>query len=83
LLYTLVKKERAGGKMKYYMASFSGSVADGMDYKAHGSGNDLYVHFPELKEIIDRYPFKSIDFRLANGDRFRIYDINKNQSLNI
>jgi hypothetical protein len=54
-----------------------------MDYKAHGSGNDLYLHFPELKEIIDRYPFKSIDFRLTNGDRFRIYDINKNQSLNI
>jgi hypothetical protein len=69
--------------MKYYMASFNGSVTEGMNYKKHGSGNDLYLHFPELKEIINRYPLKSIDFRLTNGDRFRIYDINKNQSLNI
>ena len=65
------------------MASYNGSVTDGMDYKAHGSGNDLYSHFPELKEIIDRYPFKSIDFRLTNGDRFRIYDINKSRGLRI
>jgi hypothetical protein len=83
LLYTLAKKERAGGKMKYYMASFSGSVTEGMNYKEHGSGNDLYLHFPELKEIINRYPLKTIDLRLTNGDRFRIYDINQNQSLNI
>jgi hypothetical protein len=65
------------------MASFNGSVTEGMNYKEHGSGNDLYLHFPELKEIINRYPLKSIDFRLTNGDRFRIYDINKNHSLNI
>jgi hypothetical protein len=83
LLYTLAKKEWEGGKMKYYMAGFNGSVTEGMNYKEHGSGNDLYLHFPELKEIINRYPLKSIDFRLTNGDRFRIYDINKNQSLSI
>jgi hypothetical protein len=83
LLYTLVKKEREGGKVKYYMASYSGTVEDGMNYKQHGNGNDLYLHFPELREVINRYPFKTIDFRLANGDRFRIYDIHKNQSLNI
>ena len=82
LLYTLAKKEREGGKMKYYMASFNGSVSDGMNYKEHGSGSDLYLHFPELREVINRYPFKSIDFRLANGDRLRIYDIHKNRSLN-
>jgi hypothetical protein len=83
LLYTLVKKEREGGKMKYYMASYSGTVEDGMNYKVQGSGSDLYLHFPELREVINHYPFKTIDFRLANGDRFRIYDIHKNQSLNI
>jgi hypothetical protein len=64
------------------MASFSGSVSDGMNYKEEGSGNDLFLHFPELKEIINRYPFKSIDFRLTNGDRLRVYDIHKNKGLN-
>ena len=68
--------------MRYYMASFSGSVSDGMNYKEEGSGKDLYLHFPELREIIDRYPLKSIDFRLTNGDRLRIYDINKSTRLN-
>ena len=69
--------------MKYYMASYSGSVADGMNYKERGSGSDLYLHFPELKEIINRYPLKTIDFRLTNGDRLRVYDIDKHKSLNI
>jgi hypothetical protein len=82
LLYILGKKEREGGEMKYYMASYSGTVSDGMNYKVQGSGSDLYLHFPELREVINRYPFKSIDFRLANGDRLRIYDIHKNRSLN-
>ena len=69
--------------MKYYMAGYSGSVEDGMTYKEQGSGKNLYRHFPELKTLIDRYPFRSIDFRLTNGDRLRIYDINKNRNLNI
>jgi hypothetical protein len=64
------------------MASYSGSVSDGMNYKEEGSGKDLYRHFPELREIINRYPLKSIDFRLTNGDRLRIYDINKSTRLN-
>ena len=68
--------------MRYYMASYSGSVSDGMNYKEEGSGKDVYHHFPELREIINRYPLKSIDFRLTNGDRFRIYDINKSTRLN-
>jgi len=82
LLYTEVKKEREGGEMKYYMASYSGSVTDGMNYKVQGSGNDLYLHFPELRELINRYPLKTIDFRLTNGDRLRIYDIHKNRNPN-
>ena len=68
--------------MKYYMANYTGSVSEGMNYKQQGSGNDLYLLFPELKAIISRYPFKAIDIRLTNGDRLRIYDINKNKSLN-
>ena len=67
--------------MRYYMASYSGSVSDGMNYKEEGGGKDVYLHFPELREIINRYPLKSIDFRLTNGDRLRIYDINKGTRL--
>ena len=66
--------------MKYYMANYSGSVSDGMNYKQQGSGNDLYLLFPELKAVISRYPFKAIDIRLTNGDRLRIYDIHINKS---
>ena len=68
--------------MKYYMANYTGSVSEGMNYKQQGSGNDLYLLFPELKAIINRYAFKAIDIRLTNGDRLRIYDINKNKSRN-
>jgi hypothetical protein len=64
------------------MASYSGSISEGMNYKEEGSGKDLYRNFPELRDIINRYPLKSIDFRLTNGDRLRIYDINKNTRLN-
>ena len=65
--------------MKYYMANYTGSVSEGMNYKHQGNGNDLYLLFPELKAIISRYPFKAIDIRLTNGDRLRIYDINRNK----
>ena len=82
LLYTLSKKDREGGNMKYYMANYTGSVSEGMNYKQQGSGNDLYLLFPELKAIISRYAFKAIDIRLTNGDRLRIYDINKNKRQN-
>jgi len=67
--------------MKYYMAGYSGSVADEMTYKEQGNGKNLYLHFPELKAIIDRYPVRSIDFRLTNGDRLRIYDIKKRTNI--
>jgi hypothetical protein len=66
--------------MKYYMANYTGSVSEGMNYKQQGNGNDLYLLFPELKAIISRYPFKAIDIRLTNGDRLRIYDIKKNNN---
>ena len=63
--------------MKFYMASYSGSSSDGMTYKKHGREKDLYRLFPELKAVINRYPLRTIDFRLANGDRLRVYDIQR------
>ena len=68
--------------MKYYMANYSGSVSEGMNYTQQGNGNDLYLHFPELKTLINRYPLKAIDLRLTNGDRLRIFDIHKNRGRN-
>jgi len=69
--------------MRFYMASYNGSVSDEMNYKEQGSGNDLYLLIPEIKDLINGYPIKTIDIRLANGDRLRIYDINRNKNLNI
>jgi hypothetical protein len=62
------------------MASYNGSVGEGMQYKQHGSEKDVYQLFPELKAIIRRLPLRTIDFREANGDRFRIYNIHLNKS---
>ena len=68
--------------MKFYIARHNGFAADGMHYEKLGGGEDLNSLFPELKEIIKRYAFKTIDIRLINGDRLRIYDINKKKSVN-
>jgi hypothetical protein len=73
---------QGGRKMKYYMASYNGSVSDGMQYKEHGSEENVFKLFPELKTIIRRLPLRTIDFRMANGDRFRIYNIHLKKSLN-
>ena len=69
--------------MKFYIASHSGIASDGMSYKELGGHEDLNSLFPELTQIINRYPFRTMDIRLMNGDRLRIYDINKNRNLNI
>jgi hypothetical protein len=63
--------------MKFYIASHSGIASDGMRYKEFGSHQDLNSLFPELTKIINRYAFRTIDIRLINGDRLRIYDIMK------
>jgi hypothetical protein len=62
-----------------YVASYSGSVSDGMAYKKWGNEVGLYLLYPELRKIIGSYPIRTADFRLINGDRLRIYDINKNE----
>lgn len=63
--------------MKFYIAGYSGFAPDDMDYKKFGGGDDLYLLFPELKEVISRYQVRNIDVRFSNGDRLRIYDIRK------
>jgi hypothetical protein len=68
--------------MKFYIASHSGIATDGMSYKELGGHEDLNSLFPDLTPIINRYPFRTMDIRLTNGDRLRIYDINKNRRLN-
>ncbi len=69
--------------MKFYIASHSGIATDGMSYKELGGHEDLNSLFPDLTQIINRYPFRTMDIRLTNGDRLRIYDINKIRRLNI
>ena len=69
--------------MKFYIASHSGIASDGMSYKEFGSHDDLNFLFPELTKVINRQAsFRTIDIRLINGDRLRIYDINKTGRLN-
>jgi len=68
--------------MKFYIACHSGMASDGMSYKELGNHEDLNSLFPGLAKIIKRYSFKTIDIRLINGDRLRIYDINKTGHLN-
>ena len=69
--------------MKFYIASHSGIASDGMSYKEFGGHEDLNSLFPELTKIINHQSFRTIDIRLINGDRLRIYDINKTEGLNI
>jgi hypothetical protein len=70
--------------MKFYIASHSGIASDGMSYKEFGGHDDLNSLFPELTKVINRHAsFRTIDIRLINGDRLRIYDINKTERLNI
>ena len=69
--------------MKFYIAGYSGFEPDDMDYKKLGGDKDLYVLFPELKEVISRYQIKNIDVRFSNGDRLRVYDIRKASHRNL
>ena len=68
--------------MKFYIASHSGIASDGMSYKKFGGHEDLNSLFPELTRIISQHSFRTIDIRLINGDRLRIYDINKSKRSN-
>ena len=63
--------------MKFYIAGHSGFDTDDMNYKKLGGDEDLYLLYPELKEVINRYQIKSMDIKFSNFDRLRIYDICK------
>jgi hypothetical protein len=69
--------------MKFYNAGYSGFDPGDMDYKKMGGDKDLYILFPELKEVISRYQIKNIDLRFSNGYRLRVYDICKASSRNL
>ena len=68
--------------MKFYIASHSGIASDGMSYKESGGHADLNLLFPELAKVVNCHAsFRTIDIRLKNGDRLRIYNINKTERL--
>ena len=69
--------------MKFYIASHSGIASDGMSYKESGGHADLNLLFPELAKVVNCHAsFRTIDIRLKNGDRLRIYDIKKTDHQN-
>jgi len=63
--------------MRYYIAAYSDPDSGEMDYKKSGDEANLYLRFPEINEIIKRYNIKSLGITFANGDRLRIYGVNK------
>ena len=78
-----IKNKAKEATMKFYIAGYSGLDPDDMDYKKLGGDKDLYILFPELKDVISRYQIKNIDVRFSNGDRLRVYDIRKASSRNL
>jgi hypothetical protein len=63
--------------MRYYIAAISDPGSAEMDYKESGNEADLYLRFPEIIEVIKRYNIKSLGLTFVNGDRLRIYGVNK------
>jgi hypothetical protein len=72
---------KKGGKaaMKYYIAKMCDLNTQEMSYTQFGKSGELYIEFPEFREVIDRYNLRSIDVRFENGDRLRIYDIKESR----
>jgi len=74
---------KEGIAMKFYIASHSGITSDGMSYNEFGGHEDLNSLFPELAKVVNCHAsFRTIDIRLKNGDRLRIYDIKKTDHQN-
>ena len=63
--------------MKFYIAKMCEMDSDDMNYTQLGKSTDLYLKFPEFRDVINQHDLRSIDIRFLNGDRLRIYDINK------
>ena len=63
--------------MRYYIAARCNTEFEEMNYKESGNEADLYVRYPEIKEVINRHEIRSMGITFDNGDRLRIYDVNK------
>jgi hypothetical protein len=74
-LALIMTKKGGKGAMKFYIAKMCDLDTQEMNYTQFGKSGELYIEFPEFREVIDRYHLRSIDVRFVNGDRLRIYDI--------
>ena len=64
--------------MRYYIAAYCCNTdLEDMNYRESGNDEDLYIRFPEIRELINRHEIKSIGITFENGDRLRIYDVNR------
>ncbi len=61
--------------MKFYIAKMGDLDSNETNYTQLGKSMELYLKFPEFRDIINQYNLRSIDVRFVNGDRLRIYDI--------
>ena len=61
--------------MKFYIAKMCDLDSNETIYTQFGKSMDLYLKFPEFRDVINRHNLRSIDVRFVNGDRLRIYDI--------
>lgn len=61
--------------MKFYIAKMCDLDSNETNYTQFGKSMDLYLKFPEFRDVINRHNLRSIDVRFVNGDRLRIYDI--------
>jgi hypothetical protein len=68
---------KKGGKaaMKFYIAKMCDLDSNETIYTQFGKSMDLYLKFPEFRDVINRHNLRSIDVRFVNGDRLRIFDI--------
>ena len=61
--------------MKFYIAKMCDLDSNETNYTQFGKSMDLYLKFPEFRDVINRHNLRSIDVRFVNGDRLRIFDI--------
>ena len=61
--------------MKFYIAKMYDLESNQTNYTQFGKSMDLYLKFPEFRDVINRHNMRSIDVRFVNGDRLRIFDI--------
>ena len=65
--------------MRYYIAACCNTDFEEMNYKESGNEAELFGRYPEIKEVINRHEIRSIGITFENGDRLRIYDVEKSR----